>query len=215
MGFFLIDLWHNDTLNASPLLKQWSSENLINMSFLNRIKHETCIRSVLYWGKWWSGKFMFVRTESRLEIWVTHWVLLKRIEVWVPMSFEGLICMYLRYRDSSMLDWGHSQTWTDLVTGEYTYTLLHPPKRNLLYFRFFIPCIFYMCYNKNYQQMRLFVLCLYFLFLVTCFGPSWAHHQGYFKLLFLCYHLVHAVLCWSSACASGLVCGGDFGVLVP
>jgi len=33
-------------------------------------------------------------------------------------------------------------------------------------FRFFIPCIFYMCYNKNYQQMRLFVLCLYFLFLV-------------------------------------------------
>ena len=29
----------------------------------------------------------------------------------------------------------------------------------------------------------------------TCFGPSWAHHQGYFKLLFLCYHLVHAVLC--------------------
>ena len=48
----------------------------------------------------------------------------------------------------------------------------------------------------------------------TCFGPSWAHHQGYFKLLFLCYHLVHAVLCWSSACVSGLVCGGDFGVHV-
>jgi len=23
-------------------------------------------------------------------------------------------------------------------------------------FRFFIPCIFYTCYNKNYQQMRLF-----------------------------------------------------------
>jgi len=48
----------------------------------------------------------------------------------------------------------------------------------------------------------------------TFFGPSWAHHQGYFKLLFLCYHLVHAVLCSSSACVSGLVCGGDFGVLV-
>ena len=65
-------------------------------------------------------------------------------------------------------------------------------------FRFFIPCIFYMCYNKNYQQMRLFVRCLYFLFsrlFPTCFGPSWVHHQGYFKLLFLCYHLVHAVLC--------------------
>ena len=46
----------------------------------------------------------------------------------------------------------------------------------------------------------------------TCFGPSWAHHQGYFKLLFLCYHLVRVVLCWSSACVSGLVCGGDFGV---
>ena len=73
------------------------------------------------------------------------------------------------------------------------------------------------CYNKNYQQMRHFVLCLYFLFsrlFPTCFGPSWAHHQGYFKLLLLCYHLVHAVLCWSSACVRGLVCGGDFGVLV-
>jgi len=34
----------------------------------------------------------------------------------------------------------------------------------------------------------------------TCFGLSWAHHQGYFKLLFLCYNLVHAVLCWLSAC---------------
>jgi len=35
-------------------------------------------------------------------------------------------------------------------------------------------------YNKNYQQMRLFVLCLYFLFsrlFPTCFEPSWAHHR--------------------------------------
>jgi len=74
-----------------------------------------------------------------------------------------------------------------------------------------------MCYNKNYQQMRLFVLCLYFLFPVFSLHVSGLHgpnHQGYFKLLLLCYHLVHAVLCWSSACVSGLVCGGDFGVLV-
>ena len=58
--------------------------------------------------------------------------------------------------------------------------------------------LFHLGYNKNYQHMRLFVLCPYFLFLrlfPTCFGPSWAHHQGYFKLLFLCYHLVRAVLC--------------------
>ena len=69
-----------------------------------------------------------------------------------------------------------------------------------------------MCYNKNYQEMRLFVLSLFPFsrLFPTCFGPSWAHHQGYFKLLFLCYHLVHAVLCWSPACVSGLVCGGDF-----
>jgi len=38
-------------------------------------------------------------------------------------------------------------------------------------------------------------------------GPS----SGVFQS-FLCHHLVHAVLCWSSACVSGLVCGGDFGV---
>jgi len=44
-----------------------------------------------------------------------------------------------------------------------------------LNFRFFIPCIFYTCYNKNYQQMRLFVLCLYFLFLVFCLHVSDFH----------------------------------------
>ena len=41
--------------------------------------------------------------------------------------------------------------------------------------RFFIPCIFYICYNKNYQQMRLFVLCLYFLFLVFSLHVSGLH----------------------------------------
>ena len=40
---------------------------------------------------------------------------------------------------------------------------------------FFIPCIFYMCYNKNYQQMLLFVLCLYFLFLVLSLHVSGLH----------------------------------------
>ena len=35
----------------------------------------------------------------------------------------------------------------------------------------------------------------FLVFFLTCFVPSWAHHQGYFRLLFLCYHLVHAVLC--------------------
>ena len=42
-------------------------------------------------------------------------------------------------------------------------------------FRFFVPCIFYICYNKNYQQMRLFVLCLYFLFLVFSLHVSGLH----------------------------------------
>ena len=32
-----------------------------------------------------------------------------------------------------------------------------------------------MCYNKNYQQMRLFVLCLYFLFLVLSLHVSGLH----------------------------------------
>ena len=46
----------------------------------------------------------------------------------------------------------------------YSYTFL--ACLALMNFRVFIPCIFCTCYNKNYQQMRLFVLCLYFLFLV-------------------------------------------------
>jgi len=53
------------------------------------------------------------------------------------------------------------------------------------------------CYNKTYQQMRLFVLCLYFLFLVFSLHVSGFQEpiiRGIFKLLFLCYHLVHAVL---------------------
>ena len=45
-------------------------------------------------------------------------------------------------------------------------------------FRFFIPCIFYTCYNKNYQQMRLFVLCLYFLFLVFSLHVSGLHEPN-------------------------------------
>jgi len=32
-----------------------------------------------------------------------------------------------------------------------------------------------MCYNKNYQQLRLFVLCLYFLFLVFSLHVSGFH----------------------------------------
>ena len=31
------------------------------------------------------------------------------------------------------------------------------------------------CYNKDYQQMRLFVLCLYFLFLVLSLHVSGLH----------------------------------------
>ena len=48
------------------------------------------------------------------------------------------------------------------------------------------------CYNKDCQQMRLSVLSLFPFsrLFPTCFGPSWAHHQGCYKLLFLCYNLV-------------------------
>jgi len=74
------------------------------------------------------------------------------------------------------------------------------------YFRFFI-CITIRITNRCDFLYYVFISFFSRLF-PTCFGPSWAHHQGYFRLLFLCCHLVHAVLCWSSACVSGLVCGG-------
>ena len=45
----------------------------------------------------------------------------------------------------------------------------------IINFRSFIPCIFYICYNKDYQQIRLFVLCLYFLFLVFSLHVSGLH----------------------------------------
>ena len=45
----------------------------------------------------------------------------------------------------------------------------------IINFRFFIPCIFYICYNTDYQQMRLFVLCLHFLFLVFSLHVSGLH----------------------------------------
>jgi len=54
---------------------------------------------------------------------------------------------------------------TDTVSHRYQQCTKELAKRKD-FFKFFISCIFYMCYNKNYQQMRLFVLCLYFLFLV-------------------------------------------------
>ena len=60
------------------------------------------------------------------------------------------------------------------------YELRNYSKNNRLQqinFRFFIPCIFYTCYNKNYQQMRLFVLCLYFLFLVFSLHVSGFHEH--------------------------------------
>jgi hypothetical protein len=84
------------------------------------------------------------------------------------------------------------------------------------YFRFSIPCIFIYVTIRITNSCDFFCTVSLFHFsrlFPTCFGLLWAHHQGYLQLLFLCYHLVHAVLCWSSACISGLVCGGDFSVL--
>ena len=75
---------------------------------------------------------------------------------------------------------------------------------------------FTMLYNKSYQLMRLlwyfFMIFLYLIFLVipTCFGLLPAHHQGYLQLLFMCYHLVHVVLCCLFAC----VCSADWFVVV-
>ena len=42
-----------------------------------------------------------------------------------------------------------------------TLTVSKPGTSDLYFFRFFIPCTFYTCYNKNYQQMRL----LYYVFI--------------------------------------------------
>ena len=58
-----------------------------------------------------------------------------------------------------------------------------------------------MCYDKSYQQMRLSCdISLFTPHFPTCFGLLPAHHQGYPHLLLMCYHLVHVVLCFLSAC---------------
>jgi hypothetical protein len=114
--FALIRLRHNETLKGSPPLKTMTFRKPYKYILSNSVSDETCTHSVLYWANWWSGKFMCVPKESRLELWVKYWVLLKHMDSWVLMSFEGLICMYFRDSDSSNLNWGHRQTLTELVT---------------------------------------------------------------------------------------------------
>jgi hypothetical protein len=48
-----------------------------------------------------------------------------------------------------------------VVRGQrYSSAAIYPRQRPGT-FRFFIPCIFYTCYNKNYQQMRLYTMSLF------------------------------------------------------
>ena len=62
--------------------------------------------------------------------------------------------------------------------------------------------------------MRLFVLCLHFLFLVFSLHVSGLHGPIIRDISSCCSYATiwfmqcFAVLCWSSACVSGLVCGG-------
>ena len=81
-----------------------------------------------------------------------------------------------------------------------------------------------ICYNKNYQQMRLFVLCLYFLFLVFSLHVSGLHGPIIWSCCF--YATIWFMQCFvdrlrasadwfvvvTSVYTEGLVCGGDFGV---
>ena len=64
-------------------------------------------------------------------------------------------------------------------------------------FRFFILCIFYMCYKKNYQQMRLFVLCLYFLFLISSLHVSGLHGPIIRGISSCCFYATIWFLCWT------------------
>ena len=64
-------------------------------------------------------------------------------------------------------------------------------------FRFFISCIFYRCYNKNYQQMRLFVLCLYSLFLVFSLHVSGLHGPIIRGISSCCFYATIWFLCWT------------------
>jgi len=65
------------------------------------------------------------------------------------------------------------------------------------FFRFFIPCIFYTCYNKNYQQMRLFVLCPYFLFLAFSLHVSGLHGPIIRGVSSCCFYATIWFLCWT------------------
>ena len=79
------------------------------------------------------------------------------------------------------------------------------------YFRFFIPCIFYTCYNKNYQQMQLFVLCLYFLFLVFSLHVSGFHESIIRGITSCCFY---ATIWFMQCFVDGLRASADWFVVV-
>ena len=66
-----------------------------------------------------------------------------------------------------------SSGWGKLSNVEQNKQLLNNIERIL--FVYFIYLFIYLCYNKNYQQMRLFVLCHYFLSLVFSLHVSGLH----------------------------------------
>ena len=103
-------------------------------------------------------------------------------------------CTVMEGKSNRHLYSAHGRTSNSILHSDYLYSVT---------IRITNRCDFF-CTMSLFPFSRLFP---------TCFGLLWAHHQGYLQLLFLCYHLVHAVLCWSSACVCELVCGGDFSVL--
>ena len=82
----------------------------------------------------------------------------------------------------------------------------------LVNFRFFTPCIFYICYNKNYQQMQLFVLCLYFLFLVFSLHVSGLHGPIIRGISRCCFY---ATIWFMQCFVDRLRASADWFVVVP
>ena len=68
------------------------------------------------------------------------------------------------------------------------------------------------CYNKNYQQMRLFVLCLYFLFLVFSLHVSGFYEPIIRGISSCCFYAT----IWFMQCFVGrLRATADWFVVVP
>ena len=69
-----------------------------------------------------------------------------------------------------------------------------------------------LCYNKNHQKMRLFVLCLYFLFLVFSLHVSGLHGPIIRVISSCCFY---ATICFKQCFVGRLRASADWFVVVP